>query len=96
MSTSADTPTDARPHLYVVYLGGDVVAGRMGEDHEVVLVAAGTVKEARRLAKRKWRGVGRPHVDALAVVHRIDGHEVRLEAGGEDGDEIEVDPTYVP
>ena len=87
---------DGDTRLYVVYLGGDVVAGRMGEDHEVVLVAATSVKEARRRAKRKWRGVGRPHVDALAVVNRIDGHHVRLEAGDEDGDEIEVDPTYVP
>jgi hypothetical protein len=101
MSPSPATPTepdpdDVEPRLYVVYLGGEVVAGRMGEDHEVVLVAATTVKEARRLAKRKWKGVGRAHVDALAVVHRIDGHDVRLEAADADGDEIEVDPTYVP
>ncbi len=100
MST-ADIPsaTDAdgsEPRLYVVYLGGEVVTGRMGEDHEVVLVAATTVKEARRLAKRKWKGVGRAHVDALAVVHRIDGHQVRLDPGDDDGDDIEVDPTYVP
>ena len=26
--------------LYVVYLGGDLMPGRMGEDHEVVVVAA--------------------------------------------------------
>ncbi len=95
-ASTATDPQGTEPRLHVVYLGGDVVAGRMGEDHEVVLVAATSVKEARRLAKRKWKGAGRPHVDALAIVHRVDGHHVRLEAGEADGDEIEVDPTYVP
>lgn len=94
--TETSTQPASDPGLYVVYLGGDVVPGRMGEDHEVVLVAAATVKEARRRAKAKWSGVGRPHVDAIAEVHRVDGHDVRLEPGGPDGDEIVVDPTYVP
>ena len=101
-STNATTATtsgpdvEPAPRLYVVYLGGDVVPGRMGEDHEVVLVAAGSVKEARRRAKRKWNGVGRPHVDAIAEVHRVDGHTVELVPGGPEGDGIVVDPTYVP
>ena len=90
------TPADAPTRLYVVYLGGDVAPGRMGEDHEVVLVAAPDPKAARRRARAKWTGVGRPHVDALAEVHRVDGHEVRMEPGAPAGDEIVVDPRYVP
>ena len=92
--SSADSGPDRR--LFVVYLGGDVAAGRMGEDHEVVLVAAPDPKAARRQAKAKWSGVGRAHVDALAEIHRIDGHRVRLEPDDSDGDEIDVDPRYVP
>ena len=37
----------------------------MGEDHEVVFVVAEDVRAARRAAKAKWGGDGRPHVDAL-------------------------------
>jgi hypothetical protein len=93
LSSHPPTP-DAR--LFVVYLGGDVAPGRMGEDHEVVLVVAQSPKEARRRARSKWSGTGRAHVDALAEVRRIDGHTVRLVADGPDGDEIDLDPTYVP
>src|SRR5688572_16160000 len=81
-----------RTHLFVVYLGGDVAAGRMGEDHEVVLVAATDPRAARRRAKAKWAGTGRPHVDALARVDRVDGHVVHLEPAPVEGDDIVVDP----
>ena len=86
---------DTDAHLYVVYLGGDVAPGRMGEDHEVVLVAAPDPKAARTRARAKWTGVGKCHVDALAEVRAIDGQHIRLEPGA-DGDDIEVDPSYVP
>ena len=72
-------------HLYAAYLGGDLGAGRVGEDHEVVFVVADDELSARRAAKAKWGGLGRPHVDALTRVDRIDGYAVAL-TPGEDGD----------
>lgn len=81
--------------LYVVYLGGHLAPGRMGEDHEVVLVAAESVADARKAAKRKWRGTQRAHVDAVARVAVVDGHRVTLTPTGEP-DEVETDGTYSP
>ena len=81
--------------LYVVYLGGHLAPGRMGEDHEVVLVAAESVKDARAKAKKKWRGESRAHVDAVAHVAVVDGHRVTLVETGEP-DSVETDGTYVP
>jgi len=44
---------------------------------------------ARRAAKAKWAGSGRPHVDALTRLDKIDGYAVSLEqAGG--GDALET------
>lgn len=85
-----------RARLYVVYLGGDVISGRLGEDHEVVLLVARNADEARRCARAKWRGAGSAHVDAIAEVRQVDGHIVRLQPTSSDTDEIIVDPTYVP
>lgn len=81
--------------LYVVYLGGPLAPGRMGEDHEVVLVAADSVKEARAAAKKKWRGDSRAHIDAVAHVAVVDGHRVTLTPTDEP-DRMETDDTYVP
>ena len=47
------------PQLYAVYLGGDPAPGRLTEDHEVVLVVADDVAEARRRARAKW-GASQP------------------------------------
>jgi hypothetical protein len=69
-------------HLYVAYLGGELSEGRMGEDHEVVFVVAEDMKSARRAAKAKWGGGGRPHVDALTRLDVIDGHAISLAASG--------------
>jgi hypothetical protein len=66
----------------------------MGEDHEVVFVAADDPKEVRRQAKRKWRGAGRPHVDAIQRIDAVDGWRVALEPGDAEGDVTELDPTY--
>ena len=78
-----------RVHLYAAYLGGELGPGRMGEDHEVVFVVADDERSARRAAKAKWGGEGRPHVDALTRVDRIDGFAVGLTPGGE-GDATET------
>ena len=79
-------------HLFVAYLGGELGPGRIGEDHQVVLVVAEDVPSARQAAKAKWGGVGRPHVDALTRVERVDGHAVGVLADGAgDGDVIETE-----
>jgi hypothetical protein len=70
-------------HLYAAFLGGELGPGRMGEDHEVVFVVAEDEISARRAAKVKWGGDGRPHVDALTRLDRIDGHAIGLTAQGE-------------
>jgi hypothetical protein len=81
--------------LYAVFLGGDPAKGRLGEDHEVVLVAASDVSEARRLARAKWQGSSRPHVDALRAVTVVDGYRVILhETTDPEADEVDV--TYEP
>ena len=69
-------------HLFAAFLGGDLSAGRMGEDHEVVFVVAENMLSARRAAKAKWGGGGRPHVDALTRIDMIDGYAVGLEPAG--------------
>ncbi len=76
-------------HLYAAFLGGDLASGRMGEDHEVVFVVAGDELSARRAAKAKWGGAGRPHVDALTRIDLIDGFAVGLEQRG-GGDALET------
>ncbi len=69
-------------HLFAAFLGGELASGRMGEDHEVVFVVAEDVAAARRAAKAKWGGGGRPHVDALTRLEMIDGFAVGLEHVG--------------
>lgn len=79
-------------HLYAAFLGGPVTAGRMGEDHEVVFVVASTSEEAKMLAKAKWSGAGRGHVDAVQRIDVVDGHQVSvgaLEDGAGDQGELQ-------
>jgi Domain of Unknown Function (DUF1543) len=77
-------------HLFAAYLGGELAPGRMGEDHEVVFVVADDVPSARQAAKAKWRGDGRPHLDALTRIDMIDGYAVSLEETGS-GDRTETE-----
>jgi hypothetical protein len=75
--------------LYAAYLGGPLDTGRMGEDHEVVLVVAADRAEAETRAKAKWRGAPPGHLDALVRVDQVDGHRVTLsDVGG--GDVLDV------
>ena len=83
------------PKLYVVYLGGDPAPGRVGEDHEVVVVVATSVKEARAGARAKWRGAGKGHVDAVQAIRVVDGFEIQLEPSSRE-DDAELDLTYEP
>jgi hypothetical protein len=83
------------PRLYAVYLGGDPAPGRLSEDHEVVLVVAGDLAEARRRARAKWGGATRPHVDAVLEVDVVDGFAVTLERTDRQVS-TEVDLTYEP
>lgn len=93
----AETETETQElKLYVVFLGGDLPDGRIGEDHEVVFVAATDLKSARTAAKRKWRGSGRAHIDAAAEVDTVDGLRVELVPSDEtDGDHVAVNSKYV-
>lgn len=81
--------------LFVVYLGGKVAEGRMGEDHEVVAVVAVDAPSARKAAKAKWRGLGDPHVDAVQELIVIDGHRIDLVRANA-SDQALVDATWVP
>lgn len=100
-SRDAEPDVEAETRLFVVFLGGDLPEGRIGEDHEVVFVAAADLKAARTAAKRKWRGSGRAHIDAAAEVTAVDGYRVQLvpttdeTANDRAGDEVAVDNTYV-
>ena len=76
-------------HLYAAYLGGELTPGRMGEDHEVVFVVAEDELSARRAAKAKWGGDGRPHVDALTRLDMVDGFAIGLDKAGT-GDAMET------
>jgi hypothetical protein len=77
-------------HLYAAFLGGDLGTERMGEDHEVVFVVAEDTVSARRAAKAKWGGIGRPHVDALTRLVMVDGYAIDLAPQGE-GDALETE-----
>ena len=83
-------------NLYVVYLGGQPIPGRVGEDHEVVVVVATDVTEARRLAKTRWKGLGKAHVDAVQHVDVLDGHRVTLVPAPTIPDVAPIDPTWEP
>jgi len=72
--------------LYATYLGGPLADGRMGEGHEVVLVAAADRADAESRAVAKWQGTPPGHLDALERILRIDGYDVTLTpAVGDDG-----------
>jgi hypothetical protein len=77
-------------HLYAAFLGGPLADGRMGEGHEVVMVVAEDLNDAKAKAKAKWSGVGRGHVDALLRVEVVDGFEITL-AGVGSGDRVVLD-----
>jgi hypothetical protein len=64
--------------------------GRMGEGHEVVMVVADDLQQAKSLAKAKWSGVGRGHVDAVRQIDMVDGFEVTLAKVGT-GDSMPLD-----
>lgn len=81
--------------LFVVFLGGKLAEGRMGEDHEVVVVASADAPAARKAAKDRWLGVGDPHVDAVQELDIVDNYKVCLiHVIGED--RAPVDSTWSP
>jgi hypothetical protein len=76
-------------HLYAAFLGGPMSDGRMGEGHEIVMVVASDLVEAKAQARAKWSGAGRGHVDALQQIDMVDGFEVSLTPAGQ-GDRLEI------
>jgi Domain of Unknown Function (DUF1543) len=87
--------SDDDPRLYAVYLGGDPGPGRLSEDHEVVLVVAADLAEARRRARAKWGGTTRPHVDGVRLVDVVDGFAITLQPTDRH-ESVDVDLTYEP
>jgi hypothetical protein len=77
-------------HLYAAFLGGPMSEGRMGEGHEVVMVVAEDLAEAKAKAKAKWSGPGRGHLDALQRIDRVDGFDITLDHQG-GGDQTTLD-----
>ena len=81
--------------LYAAYLGGPLADGRMGEGHEVVLVAAADRADAESRAVAKWQGTPPGHLDALERIVRIDGYDVTLTparaATTAEGDHVEME-----
>jgi Domain of Unknown Function (DUF1543) len=65
--------------LYAVLLGGSGGPGRLSEDHETVFVVAEDDQAAKNVARTKWSGHGRGHIDALEVIDVVDGYTVILE-----------------
>jgi hypothetical protein len=68
--------------LFAVLLGGSGVPGRLSEDHETVFVIAEDERSAKKAAKAKWAGYGRPHVDALVSLDHVDGFDISVVPGG--------------
>ncbi|KAM3098484.1 DUF1543 domain-containing protein [Phormidesmis sp. 146-35] len=80
--------------LFAVFLGGKLASDRLGEDHEVVFVIAGSQKEARTLAKAKWKGIADGiHVDAIQKLDIVDGHRILL-TETEESDRAKIDDRY--
>jgi hypothetical protein len=77
-------------HLFAAFLGGPMAEGQMGEGHEVVMVVAPDLNEAKTKAKAKWSGPGHGHVDALQRIDMVDGFEINLALVGQ-GDRSELD-----
>jgi len=65
--------------LFIVYLGGKLKPGRMGEDHEVVMVAADDLLQAKKQAKLKWQGESIDvHIDYVTELNEVDGYAIEL------------------
>jgi hypothetical protein len=77
-------------HLYAAFLGGPMSENRMGEGHEVVMVVAEDLADAKAKAGAKWSGTGRRHIDALQRIDRVDGFEINLDHRG-GGDQTTLD-----
>jgi hypothetical protein len=68
----------------------------MGEDHEVVFVVADDPVAMKKAAKAKWRGHGRPHLDAYEELHQVDGFDVVLVPSQVPVDRRITDDNQVP
>jgi len=52
---------------------------RLMEDHEILMIVADSMMEAKQQAKEKTKLTCEPHVDILIEVKNIDGYNVLLE-----------------
>ncbi len=63
----------------------------MGEDHEVVFVIAPDPAQAKSMARSKWSGAGRGHVDAVRRIDQVDGYVLSLTKVESGGDRTELE-----
>jgi hypothetical protein len=85
--------------LFIVFLGGKLAHGRLGEDHEVVAVVAENKEEARLQAKLKWNGLNQDgvHVDAVEELIEVDEYEIVLQRKTGNGTgKRNIDDQYTP
>ena len=65
--------------LFISYLGGQLKDQRIGEDHEVVLVVAENIEDAKKKSLLKWKGGSVDvHVDYIQEVDQVDGYSLKL------------------
>lgn len=81
--------------LWLLYLGGQLAEGRLGEDHEVIVVVAEDPIAAKKRAKAQWKGVGAPHIDAIRCLEAVDGYNVTVTKADELAAPNPVDDDWV-
>ena len=86
------------PKLFVVFLGGKLKDGRMGEDHEVVVVVAEDSNDAKMKARKKWKGSDQEsvHIDSIMELSSVGGYVVSLSRIEDEEDDICINSSYVP
>lgn len=65
--------------LYQILLGGKRDEGLFGEDHQIILLIANNLDEAKKMAKTKWNGIQDGlHVDDIKEIDVVDGYDILL------------------
>ena len=62
--------------IYIALLGKSS-DNELVEQHKIVYVVAENKKEARILAKKKWKVSG-VHIDGIKALEEVDGHKISL------------------
>ena len=62
--------------------------GRIGEDHEAVMVVASGQMGAMSKGRAKWKGVGKAHVDRVVKLEMVGGYNISLVSNYQDSQDI--------